>query len=226
MKSSYASDGKYLAVITNNGLWIKDSINNQTIITNSSYIEDNYLMENFITIFDKEFNVIKNIKSEKIDISSLNWIIHDSRTYNFNTHVEQKQLLLETNFDLKRIRTLYSNLSALDLFELYKLRENYKKLNYSLTDIDMHIIKLFTFPAYLFLMGLLSALIMLNIKRVKSSTFKIFVGLFFSVLIYYLNNFSYVLGQTERISLFFSAIIPLLVFSIVNIIMLRKVNIK
>ena len=75
-------------------------------------------------------------------------------------------------------------------------------------------------------MALFSALIMFNIKQIRSSTFKIFVGLFFSVLIYYLNNFSYVLGQTERVPQIFSITIPLLVLLSINIMMLYKVNDK
>ena len=41
IKSNYTTDGKYLAVITNNGLWIKDKINSKHII-NSSEIERNF----------------------------------------------------------------------------------------------------------------------------------------------------------------------------------------
>ena len=55
-------------------------------------------------------------------------------------------LRLKTNFDLQRIKTLYSNLSSLNLIELYELRKNYKKLNYSITDIDLHLIKILLFP--------------------------------------------------------------------------------
>ena len=36
---------------------------------NSSKIENNFLTGNFITEFDSEFNVIKNIESNKIDVS-------------------------------------------------------------------------------------------------------------------------------------------------------------
>ena len=75
-------------------------------------------------------------------------------------------------------------------------------------------------------MALFSALIMLNIKKIKSSTFKISIGLFFSVIIYYLNNFSYVLGSTERISLIFSISLPLVILTTINTIMLYKVNEK
>lgn len=226
LKSSYTNDGKYQAVVTKNGLWIKDKINNKIIITNSSSIEDQFLMNNFITIFDQDFNVIKNIKSEKIDITSNNWQIFDPRVYQMNNYTDSSQIELMTNFDLNRVQTLYSNLSALNLFKLYELRENYKKINYSITDIDLHLLKLSFYPIYLFLMALFSCLIMFNIKKIKSSTFKIFIGLFFSVIIYYLNNFSYVLGGTETISLIFSISIPIVFLASVNFLMLYKVNDK
>ena len=143
-----------------------------------------------------------------------------------NDYSDNELLYLETNFDLERIRTLYSNLSALNLFELYELRKNYKKLNYSIIDIDIHVLKLISYPIYLFLMALFSSLIMINIKRIKNTTFKIFVGLFFSVIIYYLNNFSYVLGETERINIIFSVLLPLLILFSINISMLYKINDK
>ena len=83
-KSKYVTDGKYLAVVTKNGLWIKDKIENKIIITNSSSIDEKYLLNNFITEFDSEFNVIRNIKSDKIDISKKKWNIINARIYNQN----------------------------------------------------------------------------------------------------------------------------------------------
>ena len=35
LKSPYTNDGKYLAVITKNGLWIRDKINSKTLVINS-----------------------------------------------------------------------------------------------------------------------------------------------------------------------------------------------
>ena len=69
-------------------------------------------------------------------------------------------------------------------------------------------------------------LIMFNIKQIKGSTFKILVGLFFSVIIYYLNNFSHILGSTEKISLLMSIFLPLLILATINGLMLYKVNEK
>ena len=48
-----------------NGLWIRDKINDKTLVINSSKIENNYLIGNFITEFDENYNVLRNIKSEK-----------------------------------------------------------------------------------------------------------------------------------------------------------------
>ena len=42
---------------------------------------------------------------------------------------------------------------------------------------------------------------MMNTKNIKSKNLKITIGLFFSVIIYYINNFFYVLGKTEKTSI-------------------------
>ncbi len=226
IKSGYTIDGKYLAVITKNGLWIKDKINNKVIITNASTIEQNYLNNIFITEFDENFNVIRNIKSNKIDISSKQWRILNAKIYKKNEYSNREILFLKTNFDFKTVQTLYSNLSSLSLMELYQLRENYKKLNYSTTEVDMHLSKLISYPIFLLLITLLSSVIMLNIKQIRGTTIKISIGLFFSVIIYYLNNFSYVLGSTERVSITFSILLPLLILTLINCITLYKINEK
>tara|TARA_Y100001958_G_C21225129_1_gene550544 strand:+ start:525 stop:1598 length:1074 start_codon:yes stop_codon:yes gene_type:complete len=226
IKSSYTTDGKYLAVITKNGLWIKDKIDNKIIITNASSIEGNYLTSSFITEFSEDFKVIRNIKSDKIDISKNNWEILDAKVYRENNYEKLPLLNLKTNFDVNRVQTLYSNLSSLSFLELIELRNNYIKLNYSTTDVDLFMLKLISYPLYLFLIALFSSLIMFNIKQIKGSTFKILVGLFFSVIIYYLNNFSYVLGSIEKISLILSIFLPLLILATINSLMLYRINEK
>ena len=225
-KSQYTTDGKYLAVVTKNGLWIRDGVDGKTIIINSSKIDNKFLIENFITVFDDQYNVIKNIQSNKIDISEENWIIYDAKVYFKNNYEFKDTLILTTNFDFKRIKSLYSNLSSLGLLKLFELRDNYKKLNYSVTEIDLQLLKLLTNPIFLLLMTLFSALMMFNIRRLNSSTFIVTMGLFFSVIIYYLNNFFLVLGSTQRISLVLSVVIPLLILTIINTFMLYKLNEK
>ena len=225
-KSNYTNDGKYLAVITKNGLWIKDKIDEKTIITNASSIEGNYLIQTFITEFDNDFKVTKNIKSEKIDITNNTWIAKNAKVYFKNNYENIKNFKIDTNFNSKRIKSLYSNLSALTLMELIELRNNYKNLNYSIIDIDLHLSKILLYPVFLILITLFSSSIMMTTKHLKNTTFKILVGLFFSVIIYYLNNFFYVLGSTEKMPLMFSILLPLLLLSSINFLMLYKINEK
>ena len=226
LKSPYTNDGKYLAVVTNNGLWIRDKIQDKTLVINSTKIDQNYLIGNFITVFDKNYNVIKNIKSDKIDMSDKIWSIYEAKIYKRNNYSVTKLLNLETNFDYKRINSLYSNLNSLNLFELYQLRINYKKLNYSITEVELQLLKLLSLPIFLVLMSLFSSLIMLRIKHLSNSTFKIAIGLFFSVIIYYFNNFFFVLGGTEKITVYIAIFIPLLMLTFTNIIISNRINEK
>ncbi len=226
IKSNYTNDGKYLAMITKNGLWIKDMNVDKVLIINSSSIKSNFLLNNFITEFDEKYNVIRNIQSEKIDIKDKEWLIFNAKIYQKNSYEFKEKLNFKSNFNLENIQNLFSNLSSLNLYELYKLRKNYKQLNYSITDIDIQLLKIISYPLYLFLITLFSSLIMLNIKEIKGTIFKISIGLFFSVIIYYLNNFSYVLGSTERISIYFSVFVPMIILGIINILMLKKINAK
>ena len=226
LKSSYTDDGKYLAVITQNGLWIKDEINEKIIMINSSEIKPNKLINNFITVFDKNYISEKTITSKEIDISKNEWIIYDAKIFEANSYLNQKEIKLETNFDYNRIQSLYSNLSSLNILLLHELRENYKRLNYSLTEIDLQILKLLSYPIYLLLMTIFASLIMLNIKRFDSTTLKIAIGLFFSVVIYYISNFFFIMGSTERIPLIFSIFVPLILLSFTNLLMFRNINDK
>ena len=226
LKSPYTTDGKYLAVITNNGLWIKDEIDGKILIINASKIEKNFLINGFISEFDKNFNIQKNYKSNKIDISNKDWIILDAKIYENNNYKIEEKVNLKTNFDYKKIQSLYSNLSSLSLYELYELRKNYIRLNYSVTEVNLQILKIITYPIYLLLIVIFSSLIMFNVKKITGNTFKITLGLFSSVIIYYLNNFFYVLGSTEKVNLIISISCPLILLALTNFIMISRINEK
>jgi lipopolysaccharide export system permease protein len=225
-KTKFTTDSKYLAVITKNGLWIKDQINEKIYIINSSKIENNFLIDSFITEFDKNYTVIRNLKSKKIDIQNKEWQAHDVKIYDKNDYKIEKLLKLKTNFDYKRIQSLYSNLSSLSFYQLFELRKNYKKLNYSLIEIDLQLFKILSYPIYLLLIAFFSSLIMFRIKRLQNTTFTISLGLFFSVVIYYINNFFMVMGSTERLSLEYAILTPLILLTVINSLMLNKINDK
>ena len=226
LKSNYTTDEKYLAVITKNGLWIKDVIDNKILIINSFKIDQNYLIDAYISEFNNNFEIKRNIVSPKIDISSKNWTIFDAEVFEKNEKQKLEVLKMTTNFDYLIIQNLFSNLSSLSILELLELRKNYKSLNYSLIDIDIQLLKLVSFPVYLVLMTIFSSVIMLSTKELKSSILKISIGLFFSVVIYYLFNFFNVLGKTEKINLFISVLLPIILLTAVNSLMIRRFNEK
>jgi lipopolysaccharide export system permease protein len=226
LKNQFSEDKLYLAVINKNGLWIRDVVNYQTNIINSSKINNNFLSNTFISTFDEDFNLIRSIKSDKIDIKDNEWLIYDVTIFENNVSQKSDLIKFKSNFNQKRIESLFSNLSSLSLLKLIDLRQNYKSLNYSTTDVDMQIYKVATYPLFLVIMTILSSIIMLNTKKTSSKVLKIIIGLFFSVVIYYINNFFNVMGSTEKLPLMVSIFAPIVFLSLVNLIMLVNINEK
>ena len=66
LKNSYSKDNKYLAVITENGIWIKDEVEENINIINAYTFKNKNLYDVDILQFDKNFNFVSNISSKKI----------------------------------------------------------------------------------------------------------------------------------------------------------------
>ena len=226
IKNSYTNDDKYLAVITENGLWIKDQINNNINIINANKVDNEFLVDVSITQFNKDFKILRIIKSDKVDISSYEWIVIKPKILENDESSFQDQIKLMSNFDLKKINSLFSNLYSLSIIDLINLKKSYKSLNYSLIDLNSHLYKIIIYPVYLSLITIFAAIIMLNIGYGKNTFFTITYGIFLSVIIYYINYFFNILGTNERIPLFLSIILPLIILSIINFTSIIKLNEK
>ena len=98
-------------------------------------------------------------------------------------------------------------------------------MNYSLVEINLQLLKLISYPIYLVLMTIFSALMMFKVKRLDNTTIKISLGLFFSVIIYYINNF-FCYGKYRKISALPSIFGPLIMLFVVNSFMLKNINEK
>ena len=59
IKNNFSNDNKYLAVVTDSGLWLKDEINDTTLIIKANYIQDNFLINVIINQFDNNFDLKK-----------------------------------------------------------------------------------------------------------------------------------------------------------------------
>ena len=226
IKNKYSDTNKYLAVITENGLWIKDEINENVNIINANKVDNEFLLNVLITQFDKNFEIINIIQSKKVDISSYQWKIFNPTILKDNQQTILNEIILQSNFDLKRINSLFSNLSSLTIVKLLELRKSYKTLNYSVVDIDSHLYKIITYPIYLTLITIFAAIIMFNIGYQKNSFFKITLGILLSVIIYYINYFFNILGSNEKIPLLLSILMPLIILTIINFISIIKLNEK
>ena len=226
IKNNYSDDNKYLAVITDNGLWIKDEIDNNINIINALKVNNEFLLNVSITRFNKDFDVVEILQSEKVDITSKKWKIFNPIILKGGSQSSLDELTLQSNFDLQKINGLFSNLSSLSIIDLITLRKSYMSLNYSVTDINSHLLKIVSYPVYLTLITIFSAIIMFNIGYQKNTFFKITLGIFLSVIIYYINNFLSVLGTNEKIPLTLSIFLPLIILSIINFISIIKLNEK
>jgi len=227
IKNNFSKDNKYLAAVTDSGLWLKDEINNNTLIVKAISIQDNYLIGVIINEFDNNFNLQKTIQSEKIDISKKNWIIKKPKFTNDNiSNVSSENFMFQTNFDRNKINSLFSNISTLNLLELFDLKKDYENLGYSSDEIVIHLLRLSSTPLLYGLLTVLSAVIMFNFRKNKSLFYHIILGIFMSVVIYYINFMFTSLGNNGKIPIISSIYLPLLFISIFAIIGLIRVNEK
>jgi len=227
LKNNYSNDNKYLAVVTENGLWIKDEIDEKIYIVNATEIEGNYLKFVSINEFNKNFDLIQIYKSDKVNILNKEWIIFSPFISKDNKTTEiSENINIKTHFDQEKINRLFRNLSALNMLELLKLNDDYKSLGYSTNEVVLHLNKLLSFPVYVSIMTILSSIMMLNIKRNKPKVFHVILGIFLSVLIYYFYFLFNILGETGKIPLIASVWLPLLMLTFFIFIGLVRVNEK
>ena len=227
LKNSYAKDNKYLAVITENGIWIKDEVEENINIINANTFQNNTLYNVDIIQFDRNFNFKNNIFSSEILIKDKFWVIDNAFVSNSKGQLmEIKDYTLKTNLNFTDINSLYSNLSSLNIIELNNLKKKYESVNYSSTEITSAIQKLISFPLYLMIMTVLASTIMINIKHNKSKIFHLIFGILISVIIYYLSFFFEELGKNEQIPIGISIWIPLVILILISTISLVRINEK
>ena len=227
IKNNYADDKKYLAVITKNGIWIKDSFDDETILINADQIKDGFLINSSITVLDKNFKVKENIIAEKIDVRNKNWILNNVIITDFDNFSKKiKKTNFKSNFDLERINNLFSDLSSLTYFELLKLEKDYNSIGYSTNEIKIQKHRFYSLPFLLCIMTIIGTIIMIYNKFKKNLLFNLFIGIFFSVSIYYLSHFSSLLGESGKLPLIMSVWFPILMLSSFSTIGVIRLNEK
>lgn len=224
-KNKFTDDKKYLAVVNENGLWIKDEVDNSINIINAEIFENDTLKKLIITQMDKDFNIVKTIIGKSANIQKNTWKIKNVEVHEVGkSEVSHDQILFKTNFNKEKLNNIFSNLTSLTFFELLSMSKDYNQLGYSTLEINSHLHKLYSFPIYLMIMSLVGGILMLNIKYNKSKIVNITIGIILSVIIYYLNYFINLLGTNEKLPIIISIWLPHLILFLFCLTFLIRIN--
>ncbi len=226
IKNQYAKDDKYLAVVTGNGLWIRDELELTTNYINADKIEENNLLDVSISQFDENFILRKIIISKKAKIDNKNWILEDVIVNTDNNTQKYDKLEFYSNFNIKKILSIFENFSSLNIFKLENLKKDYELLGYNTEIIDGYKHKLYSYPIYLTLMVCIASILMLKIKYNKSKIFSVTFGILISVIIYYINHFFNVIIETQNIPYLFSIWGPQIIILMIVTMNLIRINEK
>jgi len=226
IKNDFASDNKYLAVITDNGIWIKDEVKDNKIIINANLIEGNILKEVVITQFDNSFSPKKYIYGEIVDIEKNDWVIEKATIIENNIRTTKNNFIFQSNFNSEKINTLFANLTSLTMWELFNLKNEYVSVGYSVKEINLHLQKIYSFPVYLTILTIFASVLMLNVPINKPKFFYLVMGIFASVLIFYINHFSSLLGENDKLPITLSVWLPHVIVSILTGIGMVRINEK
>ena len=227
IKNIYSEDGKYLKHLNDNGIWIKDEINNKIYIINGAEKNDPFLKDVFISKFNNNFDLIENIFADKIDITSNEWVIENPIIFKDNRQIKlEESLILNTHFNVEKINSSFKNLNSFNLIQLINIKKENMLLGYSSQDIDLHFLKIISLPIYFTILVIISSIIMINIKKNKPYIFHLLLGISLSVIVYYINNIFNVFGLTNKIPIYLSVFFPMVFLGIISIVGLIRINEK
>ena len=226
-KYKYSQSGDHLAVVNEDGLWIKEKNedNNLIFIINAKNYKINILEDIKITQLNNSYKLINTIVAEKADIKEKKWYLTNVKIYSENKKTENlENYIYKSSFNEKIIANLYSNLNSLNILQLIELKENYKSIGYSATDVSLHLNKIFSLPVYLTLTTIIGALLMFKLNVIKSRFFLIVIGVLVSVLFYYINYFSILFGKNETLPVLISIWLPQIIIFLICSLGLTKLN--
>ena len=107
---------------------------------------------------------------------------------------------------------------------MHNLSNNYLKIGYSNTDIKIHLNKIYSMPIFYMLMTMLGFIVINYVKKFNSKFFILILGVFISVIVYYLNYFSNVLGEKGILPVYLSVWVPLLILFLTCNFGILKIN--
>jgi lipopolysaccharide export system permease protein len=229
IKGNYEKDQDYLAAVTVNGIWIKEKSLEKNFIIKSSHLDNQSLMNVTIYEFDKDNNFVKRIETNSANISSLTWILDVPKIYDEEGNIiisDVENYTYYSMYDIKKIKSLYSNLDTISFWSLKNEIELLEQRGYSTDEMKARMQRSFAFPLFLLSMILLSGVFTLGMNFKENNASYVFVSIFLSVLIFYFNDFSAALGKTGKLPIEVSVWMPVIIIFIFSSVGLIHANQK
>ena len=220
---------EYLATINTNGIWIKEKSFGKNYIIKGSHLENQNLLNLTIYEFDYSHNFVKRIEAKSADISSLNWQLKDVKIINkdgVSIAENINNLTYQSKYDIKKIKSLYSNLDTISFWSLENEIQLLENRGYSTREMKTKFQRSLAFPFFLLSMVLLSGVFTLGRRSKENNLPYIFIALITSVLIFYFNDFSAALGKTEKLPIEVSVWMPIAIIFIFGAVGLIHANQK
>ena len=220
IKGNYDRDKDYLATITQNGIWIKEKNN----IIRATNLQNENLMNVTIYEFDKNNNFVKRVEAKSANISSTTWSLKSVKIVDANGKILSDNMDLLSYFsiyDLKKIKSLYTNLDTVSFWNIENEIELLEERGYSTKQMETKLHRSLAFPFFLLAMVLLSGVFTLGMRFKESNFTYAFIAIITCVLIYYFNDFSAALGRTEKLAVEVAVWMPIIIifiFSAVGVI--------
>ena len=225
----YEKEKDYLAAVTENGIWIKEKNYGKNYIIRASNLDNQNLIEVSIYEFDYRNNFIKRIDAESADISSVNWKIKNATATDKDGNIiseNTENITYNSKYDIKKIRSLYSNLDTISFWNLEGEIKLLEERGYSTNEMRAKKQRSFAFPFFLLSMVLISGVFTLGIQLKENNWTYVFIAIITSVLIFYFNDFSAALGKTGKLPIEVSVWIPIVIIFIFGAVGLIHANQK
>ena len=229
-KARYSKDVDHLVSINKNGVWIKESYSDQIRITNAKKIEDNYLIDVSIKILNKDFELLKRIRSERVNIIENKWeiekpIIFDSQNQN-KIGKNVLNYYLVSNYNLNKLQSLYKNLDTISFLDIVYNKDDLLQKGYQKSLLYEKLNLFISFPFFLLIMVVLASIFTLGTTRKFNNLRYLFLAIITGVVIFYLRDLSLALGKTGFIHPILSIWVPILAISLYCSIGLIQINEK
>ena len=229
IKGNYERDLDYLAAITENGIWIKEKKMDENRLIRSTHLEKNNLINVTIYEFDRENNFKSRIEASSADISNYNWNLYNVKIIDAAGKIivnNQEKASYLSVYDIKKIKSLYSNLDTVSFWRIDNEIKLLEDRGYSTKEMEAKLQRALAYPFFLLSMVLLSGVFTLGINIKENNWSYLFIAIIASVIIYFFNDLSSVMGKTEKLPIELAVWMPIVIIFIFSAIGVIHANQK